>query len=379
MAEAKPAYEEALSIFRLQYGPHNFQHSAIANCIRDLKRVLKSLGDESGLEALGKVEEDGATRSDDPENHVRLAGLLLTNKPTGAQKEEARRLIQWAIEEDVQVAVDFPDNLEHRRKAAAGFVQLLKICIAAPGFAGEVDELNRRLAAELPQLLAAFPDSGDCQSQTANIYSHWANGLLPYSNYLPTAEHAYRKSVEIAERLSHSEPNRPGVWLYLANTYCWLGQVQWRSAKPEDAEAAYRRAMEIYDQHAAEIATEPTPYTKINDYLCFANYLVATHKEVEAAEFVRKAEVDAKRLTDPVELDIDLFGLSASATATGRRSRLSTDLQGAGRRTRRRHRGQKMAADLDLVPRPRCAGRSSSAGEACRGICRKPLARPAPF
>ena len=143
----------------------------------------------------------------------------------------------------------------------------------------------------LQALVDAFPDSADCQWQTADIYSGWGVGVLLHGNYLPTAEHAYRESVEIAERLSHSEPNRPRVWSYLANQYAWLGDVQWRSAKPEDAKAAYERAMEIHDQHTAEIAKQqrhlddPNLYKKDRKKFDTASAALSTaQKELEAAE-----------------------------------------------------------------------------------------------
>jgi tetratricopeptide (TPR) repeat protein len=306
-AEAETALREGLAIFRYQFPA---DHTNIRDTIYQLRTLLEARGDKPALEALVNEEAGYAMRSDRPDFHVRLAGLLLTNNPTDAQKQEARRLVRHAIEEYGQVAVDSHDNLDRRLIAAAGFVELIKICVAAPGFSGEVDEVNRRLTAGLPKLLAAFPDSSICQWQTAETYSDWANGLLPYSNYLPTAEDAYRKSIEIVEKLSQSDPKRPGIWLYLANTYAWLGNVQQRLAKLEEADAAYRRAMEIYDQHAAEIAKDATPYIAINDYLQFALYLAATHREEEAAELVRKAAVDAKRLTDPVELENGLFFLA---------------------------------------------------------------------
>ena len=131
-AEAKPAYEEALSIFRLQYGPHNYQHSAIANCIRDLKRVLESLGDKSALETLAKDEAEQATRMDSPDNHVRLAGLLLANtQPSDAQKEEAHRFVRWAIE-GYRLAANDMDSLDQRLTAVGNYLEVPRICACAP-------------------------------------------------------------------------------------------------------------------------------------------------------------------------------------------------------------------------------------------------------
>ena len=212
-----------------------------------------------------------------------------------ARTKEARRHIRQATETYDRMAIEFPDNLDRRLEAIAGFVQVLTVCLAAPGFAREVDELNGRLEADLPKLVAAFPDSNHCQLQTAYRYVDWAYALGRYPTYRSVEEHAFRESIEIIEKLLHSDPNRPSLWIYLANTYVWLGDTQWRLAGPDDAEAAFRRAMEIYDEHAAEIAAEiaadATTRESLritSDYVRLAYHLACTHREDEAAEFVRR-------------------------------------------------------------------------------------------
>jgi hypothetical protein len=67
--------------------------------------------------------------------------------------------------------------------------------------------------------------------------------------------------------------------------------------------------MEIYDERAAKIATDiaSDPFPGINleiiySHLHYAFFLVATHREQEAAEYVRRATLSAKRLADSVDM-----------------------------------------------------------------------------
>ena len=125
-----------------------------------------------------------------------------------AASKTLHQLIRRAMNEYGQVAVDSPPDFERRLKAALGFVGLINVCAGAPGFANEVDETNRQLTTELPQLLAMLPDSSDCQWQTALTYRDWGNSLFNHHAYLPMAEHAFREAQEILEKLSVSDPQR---------------------------------------------------------------------------------------------------------------------------------------------------------------------------
>jgi serine/threonine protein kinase len=252
-----------------------------------------------------------------PEDRVRLAEILTNQSRTiigaedakrlamdaAARTEEAHRHIRQAIEAYDRVAIDYPDDFDRRLEAIVGFVQVLKVCLGTPGFAGEVDELNRRLETELPKLLAAFPDSSDCQWQTAMRYLDWAYALAN-RNYPSLEEHAYSKQIEILEKIALSNLKRPVLWLFLADAHVNLGDLYWQSARPEAAESAFLRAKEIYAEHAAEIAAEKhtQAYGITAHNVRLAYFLACTGREDQAAEFVRKAAETARQVTKPAQL-----------------------------------------------------------------------------
>jgi tetratricopeptide (TPR) repeat protein len=262
-----------------------------------------SRGDQSALAALDSEE---ARRSANPRDDVRLAGILLKSSPTAEQKEEARRLIRRAIDGFGQVAIDYPNDLMRRVDALDGYGQAIMACSNVPDFALEIDELNRRHTVEIPKFLAAFPDSTDGQWWTASLYRGWAKCLYPYGNHLPMAQRAFTNAIEIYEKLSVTESSKlPSVWLYLVDTYLYLADIQWRLSGLEAAGPAFRRAMEIFEEHTAELeaGTPDKEYQAIAiDYVCIADFLVATEREEEAAEYVRKATLAAaRRVTDAAQ------------------------------------------------------------------------------
>jgi tetratricopeptide (TPR) repeat protein len=109
--------------------------------------------------------------------------------------------------------------------------------------------------------------------------------------------------------LSLSVPDRPNLWIWLAYANTVRAYVQWQLGKLDDATGPLRTAIEIYDQHAekiaADIAAEPYPHIHleiVNAHLFYAMFLVAANRDEEAAEFVDKATLRAKQLTEPVDL-----------------------------------------------------------------------------
>jgi tetratricopeptide (TPR) repeat protein len=211
LAEAEAAIRESLAVLRHQF-PED--HQNIRDTIYELRAVLEARGDKPALEALDREEAKQPLASNSPDDDVRLAELLLANNPSDAQQQEAHRLFRRAFEGYGRVAAEYPNELDRRAKALNGYALAIASCAATPGFAGEIEELNRRLEAEVPQLLAAFPSSNDCQWRVAMVYRQWAFQLEDYGDQLATVEHALRESTAILEKVPLNDPNRPGAWSF---------------------------------------------------------------------------------------------------------------------------------------------------------------------
>ena len=313
-ADAEPPLREALAIFREYYAP---EHDAIQGVTENLKLVLQAKGDRAGLDAL---TSEVAKRSDSPSDDVRVATLLLKNIPTADQKEEAHRLVRRATEGFAKVAIDYPGDLDRRMKALEGYILAIRSCAAVPGFTEEVDELNRRLEEDVTLLAADFPRSSDCRWRTAVLYLAWAVELVDNAIDLPVAERQIRNANEIFENRFLSDPKQPLAWLFLARTYVVLGDIQWQLDKLDEAGAAFRRALEIHDEHAAEIDVDPLPIAALDvasDYLHSSLFSVATHRNDEAAELVRKAALYGKCARNPNESVSILWAIAISQLYVG--------------------------------------------------------------
>ena len=122
-----------------------------------------------------------------------------------------------------------------------------------------------------------------------SLYHVWMLEVLNYNKYLPTAERVYRDLIEKFKTLPTSDPTRPQTWFHLARAYSYLGDIERRLGKLQEADTAYGQALEIYDEHAAEIAADPLPEIALaiaSDYLYAALFLTATHRDDEAGELV---------------------------------------------------------------------------------------------
>jgi tetratricopeptide (TPR) repeat protein len=250
-----------------------------------------------------------------------VARLLLTdNASSDARKEEGRRLIRRAIDKYSQVAVDSPDDLDRRLTAANGYVDVARISAPVPDFAQEFEEVNRRLGTELEALLAGFPDSRRCWLEVAYRYRSRAFVMQQHGSSHSQVEQAHREAVRLFENVLRESPNEPGIRFNVANGYANLGDDQLRLGRLADAEASFGRAIEIYAQREAEITAEPLHYVileSINDYARLALFLANTHKWEEASEWVRKAAVNAHRLTDPASSANALYYVAVAQARLG--------------------------------------------------------------
>jgi serine/threonine protein kinase/tetratricopeptide (TPR) repeat protein len=154
LEQADPALRECLAIFR-RYHPED--HFAVRVVLSDLKAVLQERGDYAGLEQLAD-EAERARWSAGAYDDVQLAGLLLSNSVSNEPRAAAgRQLLRRAAANLDKITVEFSDNLDRRLKVVQGFADIAATCADAPGCTGELNEATRRIDAELPELLAAFP------------------------------------------------------------------------------------------------------------------------------------------------------------------------------------------------------------------------------
>jgi tetratricopeptide (TPR) repeat protein len=316
--EAETALREALDIFRERYSG---AHHSIDSAMRNLKWVLEAVGDQSGLAALASDEAKRPIFPTPftPHDDVRLASLLLADN-SQAKTNEAHRLFRRAMEGLSKIHIDYREHQGVRLTATTGYVELIKSCIADPEFANEVDEANQRLKAELPQLTADFSDSREGQFQVAMTYRSWGTELTSYSNYLPIAEQAYTEAIEILTRMSNTEPKQLTFWYPLANCYAQLGSIQLRTGRQQEAEASFRRAIDIYAAHTPGIAEDVRPLVALEigiDFLQHAYFLATIHQEEEAAKFVRKVAQSVPLLTESSNLAMCLHALALTQLRLG--------------------------------------------------------------
>jgi serine/threonine protein kinase len=154
--EAESVVRESLAVFRQSYpeGHPNFNYATSM-----LVSILDMRGDRAGLQAIAEAKARQLATSDGPNDWVRLAEILLNaDDPNDAAKAEAHRLIRRANARYGQLANDSRDNLIVRLQVLRGYSNVARICGPRNDFAQEYGEVEGRLNAEFPELIAAFPD-----------------------------------------------------------------------------------------------------------------------------------------------------------------------------------------------------------------------------
>jgi tetratricopeptide (TPR) repeat protein len=274
-------------------------HREAAERRRKLRNDQNKLNEvEAIYRELLEIDPEGATEHN---YHLRLAETVLgKNQVNDAQGQDARRHIRRAMEGYAQVAIQYPNDVYRRLEAANGYVAVAKICTGFRDyFANEIEEAHRRLFAELHALLAKFPDSNQCHWQCAMIYRSWAFAVMIDTNsaYLSQAEQAYRNAIELLEKKSLAAADPPRVSHYLASTHGYLGDVLLRLGRPNEAETAFRTAIDHYDERPMETEREPIEELELGaDYIRFA-YLLATREHPdEASGLLDKAALSIERL-----------------------------------------------------------------------------------
>ena len=118
------------------------------------------------------------------------------------------------------MAVDYPDDLDRRVNAIGRLRAGDQDLRCRTGLRGRSRRTQSPAGGGVAEACSlTFPIPATVNGRSAMIYRNWAYALYAYSDYLPTAEHAFSESIEILEKLSLSDPKRPGVWFYLADTY----------------------------------------------------------------------------------------------------------------------------------------------------------------
>jgi serine/threonine protein kinase len=202
-------------------------HNQLAKCYRKLSEICTQAADiQRAAEFLRREIPILESLTDDQDadqsrDYRRAQAYLFLGRLQAAsgQPIEAHQLIQRAIDQFGQLAIDSPDNFLQRRKAAEAYSQVATVCAATPGFV-------------------------------------------------------------------------------------------------QEAESAFRQVMKIYDEHLAEFTGDPS-WGVTTDYLHFAYFLATTHRQEEAAEYVRKAVLSAQTVTEPAAAANALYHLAVVQARLG--------------------------------------------------------------
>ncbi len=273
------------------------------------------------------------------DTYVAIIGALQKSAQLMPEKaEQAHQLFDRGMDQMNKIVS--VSNLIVALQTADLYIRIAPGLAADSNWSQQLEDIERRLVALLRAIEENSPDGTLARERGGHRLRLWAFALPWSAEHLARIEKALRAAANVFKSLTDNFPDYAHAWHFLADTHRRLGQVLELGGRSEEAEQEYRRAVELFDEHAAkfdatpindserasgylelasflvrrERMTEAEEYYRkgfdlvddpsrdqpdvTNDYANFAYYLATTHREEEAAELVRKAALGAKRLTD---------------------------------------------------------------------------------
>ena len=190
-----------------------------------------------------------------------------------AEKEKAARLAEKEARDRAMAALRvMTDELVERQLARS------------PTLTEENKEFLRKVIAQFEGFAAIT--ANDADSRAIRGEGYFRVGLMRYRlGDLKEAEAAYRDALDIQKQLAADFPTRPDFRQQLARTYGNLGNLLRDTGRLAEAEAAYRDALAIQKQLVAEFPTRPDfrqELTKSYNNLGVLLYQTGRPKEAEA-------------------------------------------------------------------------------------------------
>jgi serine/threonine protein kinase len=167
-----------------------------------------------------------------------------------------------------------------------------------------VREFENRLMSLLQATLKRFPNEANAREQVGHRLRLWALALPRDDEYQAPAERALQQAISVFEKLSVDFPNDLHAWHFLADSHCQLGILREQTGKNNNAEAALRRAVELFDEHAAKFDEAPVNNSeRARSYFELAYFLTRAERMEEAQPYFRKAS-DVLEESSEVEADV---------------------------------------------------------------------------
>jgi tetratricopeptide (TPR) repeat protein len=215
-------------------------------------------------------------------NYASLGSLLRRS----GRAPEALAPYRRGIELAEQVVAARPTHIVHRQTLANLLRGIIQIPISDAYPFEEAQRHYRRQISLLEQWPAEASNQLDQRSQIAMAHSAWGR-LAAQCGQVAEAERAFREAVSLLKKLTAGFPETIKYGVELAETYRGLGTLLARD-KPAEGEAAYRLAIERYEQCAAQFNRPVNEAQRAGSYLDLARLLAAEGRHEEAQTWVEK-------------------------------------------------------------------------------------------
>jgi tetratricopeptide (TPR) repeat protein len=224
--------------------------------------------------------------------HLSAADVLRED----GRAEESERFYHLAEAHWRQLVAGDPNDVERLRGLASTYHNLGRLLSVQPR-KRDAKEAITHAVETCGKLLALSP--GDIVARVTKGHGH--GYLIGYADTTPEAVEHCRAASALFGGLHAEFPEDPHSWKFLADSQrmlgCWLRQDK----KPQEAEQAFRRAIEIYEGFAAKFPTSrdiQKGWAQV--YFDLADHLVAEGRVHAAEELFHRAIVHQPEDRSPI-------------------------------------------------------------------------------
>jgi serine/threonine protein kinase/tetratricopeptide (TPR) repeat protein len=235
------------------------------------------------LEAQAKDDPAGAWRRQLAGAYQDL-GHVLSGKGQG---KEAERYFRGALAISEQLAAEFPKH-PNMQYTLARAQQLLGYQLQLNGQPREAEQLYRRSIALRTRQVADFPSTPQYRSGLAETYLYLFL-LLRAERCFEEAEQVHREGLEQARKLVAEAPNRAWHLRLLMDMVRAHGVMLATQGRPREAEKAFREVLAISQKHLTDFPTTSIRPRVATAFYCLAGVLRDTDRNQEAEGAYRQA------------------------------------------------------------------------------------------
>lgn len=207
---------------------------------------------------------------------------------------DAEKAYRNAVETSRKLTEDYPSVVEFRQRLDRCYASLAQLLVE---MGKPADEFKNAAAVEAKSLSSVFEGNADSRGERASLATSWAQRLDAAGKY-KEAESAYRRAVELWQELANEFPAIPLFQRNRADALASLAAVEYQLGRRKEAESTLGQAQEVRQKLSHEFPAIPGfALDLIRGYVQLGYLLEKVERWSEAEQAFRQALMLREKLS----------------------------------------------------------------------------------